>query len=432
MWGSKHELDPFTTFELFKQEQIDNINIINLQLKFKQHWTQQHPHQKKSDEIINDGCLCERCLGKETSHTWSLQDGILYSFKEYLPKELTCNLFNYELENISFDDENDSPQPPPAHVPIAYGETPGRSRYIPLELQLYIDDKRNSYTSEEKDTNRLTIERFSFCARNVYKNGREKYLYRSRFIQYLSIHQQLIGLSKEQPLENYITLAHYILMNQTRTMPGCGFNKTAEDTSIRDRFGDRIILLKYLLRQKMDAKQTLKSNNLFNDTKQCRIILRGRAGRLGNCLFLFASAYGLSLTHSCQLYIAPDIIDDLQTSFEMNLTNLLLESQLDNFTSIKQIHNHCSYIPNKRDLTKKKNVLVTPDSFSVANDLATLTLCEHTILTAGTFGWWGAFLSDNRLGDVLTDSKSDHTPIDSNCRADDYFPSWFKFLNNTN
>ncbi|CAF1520474.1 unnamed protein product [Adineta steineri] len=28
------------------------------------------------------------------------------------------NLFNYELENISFDDENDSPQPPPAHVPI--------------------------------------------------------------------------------------------------------------------------------------------------------------------------------------------------------------------------------------------------------------------------------------------------------------------------
>ncbi|CAF1418304.1 unnamed protein product [Adineta steineri] len=171
MWGSKHELDPFTTFELFKQEQFDNINIINLQLKFKQHWTQQHPHQKKSDEIINDGCLCERCLGKEASHTWFLQDGILYSFEEYLPKELTCvkfnigldhnlftmnsdelsyrekltkyaindciamqriimnmkqnnfnfkikNLFNYELENISFDDENDSPQPPPAHVPI--------------------------------------------------------------------------------------------------------------------------------------------------------------------------------------------------------------------------------------------------------------------------------------------------------------------------
>ncbi|CAF3989867.1 unnamed protein product, partial [Adineta steineri] len=55
--------------------------------------------------------------------------------------------------------------------------------------------------------------------------------------------------------------------------------------------------------------------------------------------------------------------------------------------------------------------------------------CEHTILTAGTFGWWGAFLSHNRLGDVLTDSKSDHTPLDANCRRDDYFPSWFSFLN---
>ncbi|CAF1348362.1 unnamed protein product [Adineta steineri] len=218
--------------------------------------------------------------------------------------------------------------------------------------------------------------------------------------------------------------------------------------------------------------QVWKNNNLFNDTKQCRIILRECGGRVGNCLFMFATAYGLSLTHSCQLYITPYIIDELQTSFEMNLTNLLLESQLDNFTSIKQIHDHCSYIPNVLHLNnsysielkefwqvhtyfldhmeqireqlrfkqsiayifdeKKKNVLVTLDSFSVADDLATLTLCEHTILTAGTFGWWGAFLSHNRLGDVLTDSKSDHSPIDANCRADDYFPSWFKFLNNTN
>ncbi|CAF1681146.1 unnamed protein product, partial [Adineta steineri] len=63
-----------------------------------------------------------------------------------------------------------------------------------------------------------------------------------------------------------------------------------------------------------------------------------------------------------------------------------------------------------------------------ADDLATLTLCKHTILTAGTFGWWGAFLSHNRLGDVLTDSKSDHTPLDVNCRQDDYFPSWFLFF----
>ncbi|CAF1122214.1 unnamed protein product [Adineta steineri] len=285
--------------------------------------------------------------------------------------------------------------------------------------------------------------------------------------------------------------------------------------------------------------QLRKNKITFNDSKECRIILRERSGRLGNRLFMFASAYGLSLKYSCQLYIDQNIINELQTSFEMNLTSLLSKSQLNNFTSITKIENHCSYIPDvlhslnnsysielsgywqvhkyfldymeqikqqlrfkksildrvknfleknidknistsvgihirrgdfllvrrvssdnyifnamshfqikyhsvifiivsddkgycRKTFGQKKNVLVTPDSFSAADDLATLTLCKHTILTAGTFGWWGAFLSQNRLGDVLTDSKPDHTPLDANCRQDDYFPSWFKFLNNTN
>ncbi|CAF4323328.1 unnamed protein product, partial [Adineta steineri] len=47
----------------------------------------------------------------------------------------------------------------------------------------------------------------------------------------------------------------------------------------------------------------------------------------------------------------------------------------------------------EKTFNQNKNVLVTPDSFSTADDLAILTLCQHTILTAGTFGWWGAFLS---------------------------------------
>ncbi|CAF0885631.1 unnamed protein product [Adineta steineri] len=277
---------------------------------------------------------------------------------------------------------------------------------------------------------------------------------------------------------------------------------------------------------------------ILNDSKECYIILRERSGRLGNRLFMFASAYGLSLKHSCQLYIDRNIIDELQTSFDMNLTSLLSKSQLNSFTSITKIENHCSYIPDvlhsnnsysielsgfwqvhkyfldymeqikqqlrfkqsildrvnnfleeninknvstsvgihirrgdfllvrrtssnkyifnamshfqikyhsvifiivsddkeycRKTFGQNKNVLVTPDSFSAADDLATLTLCNHTILTVGTFGWWGGFLSHNRLGDVLTDSKSDHSPLDVNCRQDDYFPSWFSFLNNTN
>ncbi|CAF4040249.1 unnamed protein product [Adineta steineri] len=97
-----------------------------------------------------------------------------------------------------------------------------------------------AYTPEENDTNRLTIERFTFSARNRHKSGREKYLYRPRFVQYLSIHHQIVGLSKEQPSEKHITLAHYATMSQPRTMPGCGSDGHVEDTGIRNRFVNRV------------------------------------------------------------------------------------------------------------------------------------------------------------------------------------------------
>jgi galactoside 2-L-fucosyltransferase 1/2 len=281
-----------------------------------------------------------------------------------------------------------------------------------------------------------------------------------------------------------------------------------------------------------------KNSTLVNNAKRCVIILRERGGRLGNRLFMFASAYGLSRNRSCQLYIDSDIITELNQSFDINLPNLLPKSQLNHSTPIQKIYNHCSFLPyllhsnnsysielsgwwqvckyfidHKEEIRRQlrfkrtildrvnsflhkninrsvstlvgihirrgdflvfrrvssneyifnamlhfqakyrsvifvivsddkqycrkvfgqsKNVLLTPDSFSAADDLATLTECEHTIMTVGTFGWWGGFLLHNRVGDVLTDSKPDHTPLDVNCRKDDYFPSWFSFLNNTN
>ncbi|CAF4303393.1 unnamed protein product, partial [Adineta steineri] len=66
----------------------------------------------------------------------------------------------------------------------------------------------------------------------------------------------------------------------------------------------------------------------------CHIILRERSGRLGNHLFMFASAYGLSLKYSCQLYIDRNIIDKIQKSLEISLTNLLSKSQLKRSTII--------------------------------------------------------------------------------------------------
>ncbi|CAF1404342.1 unnamed protein product [Adineta steineri] len=245
---------------------------------------------------------------------------------------------------------------------------------INLWSQFFCNKNASAYTADENDTNHLTIERFTFRAPNRLKRGRQKYLYRPRFVQYLSIHRQVIGLSKEQPSEKHIMLAHYVFMTRLRAMSGCGLNETVEDISVRNRFANK--------------NKTI----ILNDSKECYIILHERSGRLGNRLFMFASAYGLSLAHS--------LSDD---------------------------KNYC-----RKTFNQNKNVLVTPDSFSAADDLAILALSQHTILTAGTFGWWGAFLSQNRLGDVLTDSKADHTPIDSNCRQDDYFPSWFSFLNSTN
>ncbi|CAF0774743.1 unnamed protein product [Adineta steineri] len=111
---------------------------------------------------------------------------------------------------------------------------------INLWSQFFCNKNTSAYTPEENDTNCLTIERFTFRARNRHKSGREKYLYRPRFVQYLSIHHQIIGLSKEHPSEKHITLAHYVSMSSLRTMPGCGFNETVEDTGIRNRFVNRV------------------------------------------------------------------------------------------------------------------------------------------------------------------------------------------------
>ena len=111
---------------------------------------------------------------------------------------------------------------------------------INLWSQFYCTEAPDRYSVEENDTNRLTIERFTFRASEPYIYGREKYLYRPRFVQYLSIHHQIAGLSKQQPTENHIALAHYVAMNHLRTMPGCESNQHVKDTGVRDRFTDRI------------------------------------------------------------------------------------------------------------------------------------------------------------------------------------------------
>jgi hypothetical protein len=111
---------------------------------------------------------------------------------------------------------------------------------INLWSQFFCTKQIDKYTPEENDTSHLTMERFVFRASKLYKAGREKYLYRPRFVQYLSIHHQIVGLAGVQSSENHITLAHYTSMHYLRTTPGCLPDQYVNDTGIRDRFASKV------------------------------------------------------------------------------------------------------------------------------------------------------------------------------------------------
>ena len=111
---------------------------------------------------------------------------------------------------------------------------------VNLWSQFFCSKSVDKYTHEENDTRRLVIERFLVRASHRHRGGREKYLYRPRFVQYLSIHHQIVGLSKEQPSTKDIMLAHYVSMKSPREMPGCTPGQYVKDTTIRDRFAEQV------------------------------------------------------------------------------------------------------------------------------------------------------------------------------------------------
>ncbi|CAF1496977.1 unnamed protein product [Adineta ricciae] len=92
IWGTTEELLPFTSFNLFTCTQISSIRSINLQDEFKSFWQAQHPHRDRTNEtpdLAAIECICEQCIGKQRSESWSLQDAVARSLNEYLSKILT-------------------------------------------------------------------------------------------------------------------------------------------------------------------------------------------------------------------------------------------------------------------------------------------------------------------------------------------------------
>ena len=49
-----------------------------------------------------------------------------------------------------------------------------------------------------------------------------------------------------------------------------------------------------------------------------------------------------------------------------------------------------------------------------------LSLCHHSIVTGGTFGFWTAYLAG---GEVIHDIK-----YQSGCSRSDYYPPWFMLV----
>ena len=67
---------------------------------------------------------------------------------------------------------------------------------------------------------------------------------------------------------------------------------------------------------------------------------------------------------------------------------------------------------------RRPNIFVTPQSFSPADDLIALSLCQNSIITGGTFGWWAGYLAN---GHVIHDKI-----YPSGCeRREYYYPPWF-------
>jgi len=76
-----------------------------------------------------------------------------------------------------------------------------------------------------------------------------------------------------------------------------------------------------------------------------------------------------------------------------------------------------------RTFSKVKNIIITPKHFSSSEDLAMLALCQHSIITVGTLGWWSAFLAGGTVIHNVRYVQNRSTIYD--CNYENYFPPWF-------
>lgn len=76
--------------------------------------------------------------------------------------------------------------------------------------------------------------------------------------------------------------------------------------------------------------------------------------------------------------------------------------------------------------TIKGNVVFSPFT-DPGDDMALMIQCDHVIVTSGSFGWWGAWLSGGTTLYFQGFIRSDST-MDKDMNQDDYYPSeWIPY-----
>lgn len=71
------------------------------------------------------------------------------------------------------------------------------------------------------------------------------------------------------------------------------------------------------------------------------------------------------------------------------------------------------------------NNVIFSDSKSAGVDLAIMSLCDHAIITVGSFGWWGGWLvSETAGGEVIyyDGYPRPNSEIDAKFVKEDYYP----------
>jgi hypothetical protein len=80
---------------------------------------------------------------------------------------------------------------------------------------------------------------------------------------------------------------------------------------------------------------------------RCAIVIHRNGGRLGNRMFIFASAYGLARIHGCRLYASEQIVHELKGIFKMSVKeNLWLSAnQANGLHGVIAKDTVCSFLP---------------------------------------------------------------------------------------